>query len=595
MAVTIQSISLIGTPPTQLQITGTYNNCEKIDVWVSCDQMNPGAPLLSYSLGSPFTITVNLPRTCHCGDTISVWIDCHQGLGVPSTAAASTSLSFDCDCCPQVSLAAPIVAYPGGVATASFALSAPVSWAPAGCTPPVTITGYVWTLTQGATQYQETTMGTTASTDTGSWTSGGATATLPLALTAGSWDIKVRPAFSAGQLSANCDPSDSTSFSVTGMPTQCCPFDPKTAPNGVTVAVVETGMAPAASATFTATVHWPKKCTPVTPTQYVWEVTDPANEKYSRTTTSNVTYANDAGANWTRAGALVGALPLVAGNFVVVCTAMFPANSSASGCPAFGSATFTVAASTTPPPPNCCPSVAASATITGTTGSFSATVTWPAGCPSVAASSFAWTVTDTTKNASFTKSTTTATTDQTGFTPALTITPGDSYSLSVTPTFAGVTLPPGCNPGGSTTTTAPPTTTPTSSGSSLGCAILLVIAIILLLLGGIVVAIGICISVVWVWIVGIVIGAVGAILFAIWAFICAAFTPCSLMITMECILDWIVKLGWIVAIIAAIVGGLPCGLASIAVWGGWAVLDSILRTIMFRVGCPPIDCTKPHP
>lgn len=108
-------------------------------------------------------------------------------------------------------------------------------------------------------------------------------------------------------------------------------------------------------------------------------------------------------------------------------------------------------------------------------------------------------------------------------------------------------------------------------------------------------AIGFCIAVVWVWVVGIAIGAVGAILFAIWAFFCASVTPCSLMLTMECILDWIVKLGWIVAIIAYIVGGLPCGLASISVWGGWAVIDSILRTIMFRVGCPPIDCTKPHP
>lgn len=594
MAVAIQTISLVGTPPTQVQITGTYNNCEKIDIWVSCDQKNPGMPVSSYSAGSPFNIKVNLPKSCQCGDTIFVWIDCHQGLGVPSTAAATTTLTFDCDCCPQVSLATPVVTYTGGVAVASFALSAPVTWAPAGCTPPVTIIGYVWTLTQGTTQYQETTTGTSASTDAGSWTSGGVAATLPLALAAGSWDIKVRPAFSAGQLSANCDPSDSTSFAVTGMPVQCCPFDPKTAPNGVSVAAVVTGMAPAATAAFTATLHWPKRCTPVTPTEYVWEVTDPAGEKYSRTTNANVTYSNDTGANWARSGLVVGALPLPAGSFVVVCTAVFAANTTASGCPAFGSATFAVPA--TPPPPNCCPSVSANASITGATGSFSATVTWPGGCPNVAANSFAWTVTDTTKNATFTKTTTTAMTDQTGFTPALTITPGDSYTVSVTPAFAGTALPPGCNPGASTTTKAPPTTTPpSSSNSSLGCAILLVIAIVLLLLGGIVVAIGICIAVVWVWIVGIGIGAVGAILFAIWAFFCASVTPCSLMLTMECILDWIVKLGWIIAIIATIVGGLPCGIASIAVWGGWAVLDSILRTIMFRVGCPPIDCTKPHP
>jgi hypothetical protein len=71
------------------------------------------------------------------------------------------------------------------------------------------------------------------------------------------------------------------------------------------------------------------------------------------------------------------------------------------------------------------------------------------------------------------------------------------------------------------------------------------------------------------------------------------------MWTMECILDWIVKTGWIVALIVAIIGflggSLPCSIAAIGVWGGWAVIDSLLRTVMFRAGCPPIDCTKPHP
>ncbi len=604
MAVTITAVTLVGgTPPTQVRITGSYSNCEKLDIWVSCNQTNPGRQASFYSGASPFTIDINLPKSCGCGDTIWVWVDCHQGLGAPSSAAANHSLAFDCDCCPLVSIAAPTVNYPGGVPTASFALAMPVSWVPAGCTPPVNITGYLWTVTQGTAEYRLTTATAQASTDTGNWTIGtsGTAATVPLPLAAGSWDVKVRPVFSAGVLSSACDTSDSTTFMVGGTPPQCCPFDAKSAPHGVSVTVVVTGTPPNAKATFTAAVHWPKKCTAVTPSQYVWEVTDPSGNKYSRETPANITYSNDAGANWKLNGVPVGALPLNSGGtYVVVCTVVFPANTTATGCPTFGSAPFPVAGMPPPPPPSCCPTVNLNATITGTTANFSVTSAWPAGCTNIAPTSFAWTVTDKSTNTTFVKTTTTATTDQTGFSPALTLTPGDNYDVSVTPTFPGVTLPQGCNSTGMSTFQAPGGTTPppppgSSSGFSI-CALLLVLSIVLLLLGGIVFVIGWCIAVIWVWIVGAAIAFVGLVLFLVWAFLCAKQTPCTLMWTMECILDWIVRTAWIIAVIAFIFGGsLPCGLAAISAWGGWAVLDNVLRTVMFRAGCPPIDCTKPRP
>jgi hypothetical protein len=567
---------------------------------VSCGP-TAGTPVSSYSGPSPFGLAVPIPKSCRCNDTITVTVDCHQGLGVPSSAAQSTTLTFDCgnDCCPRVQIATPTVTATGAGAVASFSLSTAVTWVPSGCAPPVTITGFRWTVTQGATQFSLVTTNPTASTDAGNWTlvSTGAAASVPLALAPGAWNVKVRPVFSPGQLSANCDPSSDTPFTIPTPPThQCCPRDPMTAPNGVSVAVATTGTVPAATATFTATIHWPKKCPKVTPSLFLWEVTDPGNKKYTRQTTTNVTHSNDPGADWELNNALIGALPFNSGGgYSVVCTVQFPVGSSADGCVTFGSTPFQVAGTPPTTPPTCCPSVTVGPAITGTTASFTATTTWPAGCPNVAATSFAWTVTDKTTNTTFTKTTATASTDQTGFTPNLTLTPGDSYDVSVTPAYPGVMLPAGCSTTGMTTVTVP---TPPGGGFNV-CAFLLVLAIILLLLGGVILVIGICINVVWVWIVGAAIGVIGLVIFIIWAFLCAKQTPCTLMWTMECILDWIVKTGWIVALIVAIIGflggSLPCSIAAIGVWGGWAVIDSLLRTVMFRAGCPPIDCTKPHP
>src|SRR5579859_7697271 len=107
MAVAITATSLIGSPPTQVRVTGTYSNCEKLDVWMSCNQAAPGRLLTTYSGTSPFSIDLNIPKTCNCGDTIWIWVDCHQGLGTPSGAAANVNRTFDCDCCPEVSIATP--------------------------------------------------------------------------------------------------------------------------------------------------------------------------------------------------------------------------------------------------------------------------------------------------------------------------------------------------------------------------------------------------------------------------------------------------------------------------------------------------------
>ena len=188
--------------------------------------------------------TVDITNPCGCGDTLYVWARCEANLGDPSPT--SYSLDIICDCCPVISLDTPTVTGAAPNAIATFALSAPVSWSPPGCTPPVSITGYKWTVKQGTTQYELTTSTPNARTDSGNWiiTGTNTSAPLPLPLTAGSWDVKVRPTFSAGTLSANCNTSDSTSFNVSATPLpQCCPTD-RSAPNGVSVAVTPSSAAP---------------------------------------------------------------------------------------------------------------------------------------------------------------------------------------------------------------------------------------------------------------------------------------------------------------------------------------------------------------
>ena len=137
----------------------------------------------------------------------------------------------------------------------------------------------------------------------------------------------------------------------------------------------------------------------------------------------------------------------------------------------------------------------------------------------------------------------------------------------------------------STTVTCPGSTPPPTIPA---CAILLVLALVLLLLGGIVTVVGVCAAVPWVVVVGAAIGVVGLILFIIWALLCAASTPCSLMRTLHCMLFWIVAVVVpVVTIILLIVSGLPCAIATAVTGVAWGSIYAWLGFIMRRVGCTP--------
>jgi hypothetical protein len=219
----------------------------------------------------------------------------------------------------------------------------------------------------------------------------------------------------------------------------------------------------------------------------------------------------------------------------------------------------------------------------------------PGNCPRISAPivpsgsgctfSFAATVTPgTTGPATFTWDFGDGTTSTAGASVSHTYAPGTVGMRTVTLT---VTAPGGCSDTASTTVdvqcpgvTPPPTT---------GCTILLIIALLLLLvLGPIAVVVGVCISVPWVWIVGAALGVIGLVLFIIWAIVCARFTPCSLMRTLHCIMFVMVGSVFpIILLLAAIFGGLPCGLAAAAAWGGWGAVYAWMGFIMRGVGCPP--------
>ncbi|MBP7002303.1 hypothetical protein [Amaricoccus sp.] len=189
---------------------------------------------------------------------------------------------------------------------------------------------------------------------------------------------------------------------------------------------------------------------------------------------------------------------------------------------------------------------------------------------------------------------------------AIDFTAGGAYGVGATARFAPDAGLPVCNLTGSRgiPVDGPPDTPSDGNGSgqippprtgSISCDILLVISIILILVGSIVIVVGVCVGYPVVWIIGIVITVVGLILFLIWTIICASQTLCGIVLTVYCILDWIVKVGWIVALVAGIVGGQTCGLAGFAAWGGWGALLSWYQTVMFRIGCQPIDCTQTRP
>jgi hypothetical protein len=124
-----------------------------------------------------------------------------------------------------------------------------------------------------------------------------------------------------------------------------------------------------------------------------------------------------------------------------------------------------------------------------------------------------------------------------------------------------------------------------------GCAVLLILAVIFILLGSILAVIGLCASIVWLEAVGAVLIGAGIVMFVIWAIFCAAFTACSVMISVDCLLRWmIVVVGPILTFIFAFFGTPACGLAAAVAWGGWATLQNILEAIMIHVDCEPRAC-----
>ena len=162
-----------------------------------------------------------------------------------------------------------------------------------------------------------------------------------------------------------------------------------------------------------------------------------------------------------------------------------------------------------------------------------------------------------------------------------------SYTASVT-----VDGPPGCSPStGSTTVTV--SGGGNGGGPKLGCAILLVIAVILILLGALAAAIGLCTGIFWLEVVGGIVAAVGLILFVFWVIFCAAFTSCGVMVTVQCLLVWMVAVvGPVMAALAWLVGGFlsPCFGAAVLSWAGWGTILVWLEAIMRKVHCEPRLC-----
>lgn len=134
----------------------------------------------------------------------------------------------------------------------------------------------------------------------------------------------------------------------------------------------------------------------------------------------------------------------------------------------------------------------------------------------------------------------------------------------------------------------PPEQPPGGGGAGGLCAGLLVAAVTLLVLGALVLVIGVCTGVAPLWIAGAVAAALGLVLFIVWAAVCATVTPCPLMRSVHCILFWIVAVAApVLVLLAGLLGGLPCGLAAAAAWGGWGTLYAWLGRVMQWVNCQP--------
>lgn len=450
----------------------------------------------------------------------------------------SLQITAQCaDCCPTVTLAPPVVS--GCAASSTVAsFTATLSW-PSSCTP-TQPAAYVWTLNGSTGQFQKITSTNTTDTSTG-WTKLGVTPTQvgPVDLSQpGSYSITVSVQITGIPL--NCYPIGTAAFSVF---TCTCP-----SLTGLT-ANPASGTTPLA-VSFQAGVTNPGAIVPdAQGNLYHWDFGDGTTADTATPNTTH-TYTN-------------------AGTFATTVTVNVP-----SGCPATAKST-----SVTVTQPPACPS------LTGLTASpssgaaplavnFQASVTNPGAIvPDAQGNLYHWNFGDGT----------------TAHTP----TPNTSHTYAGVGSFAAtvtVNVPTGCPATAASTslTAAGPTTPPPTGGGFNLCAALLILAVALLLIGALVVIVGVCINVPWVWIAGAIIGALGLLLFIAWIIFCAATTPCSIMRTVHCVLFWIIAVvAPIIVVIAAIFGGLPCALAAAGSWGGWGTLYAWLGFVMRSVRCPP--------
>jgi len=121
------------------------------------------------------------------------------------------------------------------------------------------------------------------------------------------------------------------------------------------------------------------------------------------------------------------------------------------------------------------------------------------------------------------------------------------------------------------------------------CAGLLISAITLVVLGLASIVIGVCFNVPVLTTAGLIAVGVGLLLMILWTLLCARFTPCSVMQTIQCILFVLVAvIGPIIAVLAAVFGGgilSACFGAAVGAWAGWGTLYAWLHKVMQQVGC----------
>lgn len=590
MPVTITSVSgMGGNPPVTIQITGTVEGCEDLEIRCSCTQNSSVLAIPAGAAGS-WSTTVPNDNGCSCGQTVTVSATCVKGR--PDSSGA---VQLPLECCPTAVLH-----------------TAEVGDCDAAGKRPVTLDiEFSFPLPAGSSLI---------------WTWGDPALPIPLVMpiAAAGTTFSASESYSAGTwqptvtvIVAGAPPCPSIPLGPITVP-GCLPCPYLTLDAGMPQV---TGCVPgSALVECAATLNWPGGGGAVwpLPSSYFWVVRHdswPPGMQAEQTTagglTSSVTSAN----GWfdgpgsiggtIAAGAIDLSLP---GNYAISVSAQFPAGA---GLPA-----------------TCTPS---------TTQTFQVDA---CECPSAAADGAEWTVSGTevptapnrfqTKACDQATTTITLNVDPGGLAPADLLYTWDfsdgaapvsrpgpngatqthtfsnpafgqaqTYAVTVmitAPSAAGcppisrtllITVP-GCQPG-ETPPTQPGETPSTDGGAFNLCAGLLVAAMVLLTLGAILVLIGVCANIPQVLVIGIVVLVIGFVLLILWLILCATTTPCWVMQRVDCFLFFVISLIMpIVALILANTGNLPCGLAAALTWGGYGTIYTWLNFVMSRVGCPKL-------